>query len=87
MDEKQLFEQFTEEFKLLEGVPFVLDTTAMHAWAIMSHLQLALRHPKNNGPTAEIARQVANQIIETLAPPGSALREVAERGWNPHFDA
>ena len=86
-EETELLRRFTEEFKLLQGVPFLLETTALHAWALMSHLQLALRHPKNIGPTSQIARQVADRIIETLAPPGSALRTVAERGWNPHFDA
>ena len=86
-EEVNLLRKFTQEFRLLDGVPFLLETTALHAWAIMSHLQLALRHPENKGPTSQIARQVAERIIETLAPAGSALRTVADRGWDPHFDA
>lgn len=33
-----------------------------------------------------VAKQVAEDIIETLAPPGSTLRIVADRGWNPKYD-
>lgn len=80
-EDKELFARFREEFKGLEGKPFLLETTALHAWAIMCHLQLALRHPENKGPMSEIARQVAEAIINTIAPPRSALREVAKRGW------
>ncbi|MDD5701383.1 MAG: hypothetical protein PHU23_04955 [Dehalococcoidales bacterium] len=86
-EELELLKNFTQEFEVLEGVPFLLETTALHAWSIMSHLQLALRHPLNIGPTSKIARQVADRIIETLAPPGSALRAVADRGWDPHYDS
>lgn len=86
MEEKELLEQFKKEFAQLQGKPFLLETTAVYAWVIMSHLQLALRHPKNVGPTSAVAKQVAEHIIETLAPQGSVLRKVADRGWNPEFD-
>ncbi len=85
-EDRALLARFTEEFKGLVDKPFILETTAVHAWALMSHLQLALRHPQNVGATSKIAREVAERIIDTLAPRGSALRSVAERGWNPDYD-
>jgi hypothetical protein len=86
-EEQALFKRFSDEFKALEGKPFILETTAVHAWAIMTHIQLALRHPKNKGPTAAMAKEIAQKMIEVLAPPGTALREVADRGWNPKYDS
>jgi hypothetical protein len=86
-EEKELFRKFSEEFLQLAGKPFILETTAVHAWAIMSHLQLALRHPQNRGGTSRVAREVAEHIIDTLAPRGSALRAVAERGWDENYDS
>lgn len=82
----EAYKCFSAEFQALEGRPFLLETDAVTAWAIMAQIQLALRHPQNKGGTAKIARKVAKDIIDTLAPPGTALREVADRGWDPKYD-
>jgi hypothetical protein len=81
-----LKEKFSKEFRALEGRPFILETDAVTAWAILTHLQLALRHPANKGPTSVVVRRVAQDLVDTLAPPGSALREVADKGWDKAFD-
>jgi hypothetical protein len=84
--DRGLFERFGEEFKALKGKPFILETTALHAWLIMAQLQLALRHPQNKGPSSNMVREICNKIIEVVAPPGTALREVADRGWDTKYD-
>lgn len=80
-DNSDLERRFTEELEALEGRPLTLRTDAVRAWVLISHLQFALRDPRNTGPTAEIAREIAQNLIDVVAPPGTALREVAEKGW------
>lgn len=87
IDDPELKKQFAAEFMELNGRPFILQTDALTAWCILSHLQLALRHPDNTGPTAQTAREVAEQIIATLTEPGTALRQVAEMGWDARYDS
>jgi len=86
-EDSELKRRFGEELEALKHVPFTLQTDAITAWSLMSQIQLALRHPKNIGPTADLARKTAQRIIDTLAPPGTALREVAEMGWDKTYDS
>jgi len=51
-------------------------------WLIFSNLQLALRHPHNKGAGAVTARQIATAIQYEIAPAGSPLGDLAERGWS-----
>lgn len=76
-----LFIQFSEEFKKFEEVPFTLETTALHAWIIACQLQLALKHPENKGPSAEMARELAQKIFNKIGEGNPVLRQVAEMGW------
>lgn len=82
----ELKKKFAEQYKALVGRPFLLETNCETAWTLIAQVQLALRHPDNKGPSAFHARNVIQQMIETLCPEGTALREVAERGWNPAYD-
>jgi hypothetical protein len=86
VDETELYTRFRSEFEALKDKRITIETTALSAWVFVSQVQLALRHPKNTGPSTKIARALAEKIIEQVAPPGTALREVAERGWNPNYD-
>jgi hypothetical protein len=77
------FPRFAEEFRALDRHPPVtLALSAMEAWCLLSQLQLALRHPANTGPTAALARQVAERLQAATCRPGSALHEVAEAAWH-----
>lgn len=87
VNDPDLKRRFGIELEALKDQPFILQTDAVTAWSLMSQLQLALRHPKNTGPTADMARKTARKIIDTLAPPGTALREVAEMGWDRKYDS
>ena len=58
MDDEELQRRFTEEFTQLvdDQRTLTLQMTPLEAWALLSNLQLALRHPANTGGTFEIAR-------------------------------
>ncbi len=87
LDDPVFKAQVTEELTALNGVPFVFATDALSAWAVMCQLQLALRHPENTGETSKTARDIAQGIIEQIAPEGTALRQLAEAGWDEKYDA
>jgi hypothetical protein len=81
-EQDPLFPRVAQEMRALEDAPpITLLLTAMQAWCLLSQLQLALRHPQNTGPIATLARQVARTLQAAVAPPGSALYELAERAW------
>jgi hypothetical protein len=80
-DEQELYERFSAEFLALQDHPgVVLEMTAIQAWAVLSSIQLACRHPEFTGPTRQMAEEIARQIQEGLAKT-PALAEVAARGW------
>ncbi len=87
MQKDELFDNFAIEFKALvdDKQPILLEITKLQAWTIFCQIQLALRHPENTGPTANIARAIAIQLARALAPT-PALAEVAKRGWDAKFD-
>lgn len=81
-----LFEQFSEEFRnlCLDPQPITLLLSKLQAWALLSQLQLALRHPENKGATADIGRHFA-EVIQKQVAVTPALAEVAKRGWDPQY--
>ena len=58
-----------------------IQLNAYEAWIVLIYLQEVLQHANKRSPAARIAREVGLRIQQELAPVGSALREVAERGW------
>lgn len=62
-----------------------LDLDAATAFTVLGHLQLALRHPDNDGPAAAVARAVAIEIQAQVAVT-PALAQVAAAGWCPAYD-
>ncbi len=63
-----------------------LEIDALTAMCIISHIQLATRHPKNTGPSRQIAEKFARALQERVTyhiPDKAALIEM---GWNPDFD-
>ena len=78
------FEKVNVELEALrdDPQPVALTIDKVSAWVLVAQLQLALRHPANNGPTSEIARHIATTILEGLSlDPDSALARLAEQGW------
>jgi hypothetical protein len=87
MNEEELETAFIMEFDVLvkstHQVIFTL--TPLEAWALLGHVQLASRHPGNNGKTREIAIRIARELQQMIARDG-ALAIVAERGWQREYD-
>lgn len=57
------------------------------AMSVLSHLQLALRHPNNDGSAAHLVEGVCQEMIEQMAPdPSGLLRKFWMMGFDPSFD-
>ena len=62
-----------------------LDTVTV--LALTANLQLALRHPANNGPSAQTAARIIGQIIERLKDDGMIHNaRLLELGQDPDND-
>jgi hypothetical protein len=87
MMEDDLEESFVAEFDELvkRTNRFVFSVTPLEAWALLGHVQLACRHPGNNGVTREIAVRIARQFQQMIASEGT-LAIIAERGWHREYD-
>jgi hypothetical protein len=85
--ENDLYKRFSEEFKTLceDKQPVILELTKKQAWMLMCEVQLALRHPNNNGPSAKVSKEVAELLQEQIATT-PALAELARRGWETKYD-
>ena len=71
----------------LTAPPVTLQLAPPVAIAILSHLQLALRHPSNTGPTAAEAEGVCREIIDRIAPDAdNPLRVFFLAGFDPAYD-
>ncbi len=83
-----LEERFKREFDALfrNENTITLEFSQMDVWVVFGQLQLALRHPKNTGPTAAWASAIARALQPLVAPPGTAMAELAERGWSSEAD-
>ncbi len=83
-DEEALQERFEQELEALcRAMPFVdLVIKTPDAWILLSFLQLALRHPEAAVmDSAKTCHRMARRVQEIIAPPGSAMHEIAELGW------
>jgi hypothetical protein len=65
--------------------PLQISIQPMMAWALLAQLQLACRHPRNQGPTRRMVERFARQLQGLIAPEG-VLARLAERGWKPEYD-
>jgi hypothetical protein len=72
---------------LNKAKPIEMAITAPRAIVLLSQLQLALRHPENNGVSAEIARDMARRLSAHLSAIDPAIAALIAQGWHPEFDA
>ena len=76
------------------GMEFGITWGVAEMWAVIGQLQLALRHPANTGPTADLARQVAQALIDEverraqweIPEHAAALAELGRRGFDEAHD-
>ncbi len=82
----RLYDEFLRDFSGLESHPGMdIHLSGYQAWCLLSQIQLACRHPDNDGPTRQIAEGIAHVIEQSVATT-PALQEVARRGWDPAYD-
>jgi hypothetical protein len=65
---------------------FNLVFTMLEAIAILSQLQVALRHPENNGDLSKIATEVARGLQRGICLEIPEIQPILELGWNPIKD-
>ena len=54
-----------------------------YVWmTVLQNLQLALRHPSNSGPSAELVRQFGDHLLEKLIAEGVFSQEEAAQIWH-----
>ncbi len=79
----ELLARFTEEFtELNQSEPVALAMKYFDWFLVLAQLQLALRHPSNDGQSREIVVNIA-RTIQSMFPRERwpAIAEVADRGW------
>jgi hypothetical protein len=88
---KEFDPEFTQaimqELKRLQGappIPLMVDPLA--AFFILSHLQLALRHPQTTGASSQSVRQFVEQLAERVCGESEVLRKMVQSGWDEDFD-
>ena len=70
---------------LVKGPVLELKLNRLDAWMLLTGIQLALRHPRNTGPTSVVLRSIAERLIGLVATT-PVLRQMAELGFNPDYD-
>lgn len=65
---------------------FPLDIDGGTLLIICAQIQLALRHPANNGGSSIIAQRFVMDITEQITEEGSVLRKILDAGWDPAQD-
>lgn len=83
IDDPILLKQSAAEFNRLEKQPPIkLVISRQGCLLLLCQLQIAFRHPGNNGQTRQLVEQFAKDIQAQLGIKG-ALQTLVERGWNP----
>ncbi|MDX2215465.1 MAG: hypothetical protein SFY66_19535 [Oculatellaceae cyanobacterium bins.114] len=69
-----------------EAEPIEMAIMPFRAFVLVGQIQLALRHPQNRGPSADVARDMAIRLQARLGQIHPAIAEALEHGWHPEFD-
>lgn len=88
MTDQETFQRFCD---LLQGLvakkhqeTIIMD--APSCTQLIATIQLALRHPGNNGPTAQLMEQLTRNLIRRLDRAAPGLGAILEYGFNPEHD-
>lgn len=65
--------------------PVKIELSSTACLMIAAQIQLALRHPDNTGPGAEISRAFVVDLIQKL-PIDNRAKRLMFRGFDPNFD-
>lgn len=86
MNEPNL-KKYTDEINAMQDLPpMTIELPPLAAIAIISHIQLAIRHPAiGDDAFTKIAIDTARQLQNLLNPESETYR-ILELGWNPEAD-
>lgn len=83
----QAVTEFQEAFREVCSAPTMqLEVTPYEMFAVLAQIQLACRHPKNVGPSREVAERVVRGWEEILAERVPQIARYAAAGWDPALD-
>ncbi len=83
-----LMRRCVEENQTGDGYVLPIHLSLVAVSVVVAAMQLALRHPEFNGPTARVARGLIDQIASRLHHDGfEAHAQLIEVGNNPQADA
>lgn len=71
-------EEFRKALHQIEKTNYKIVMPGLHWWAVLTHLQSALKHPQAKGVASEIARRVSEKIASLVANKG-ILKTIYER--------
>lgn len=66
--------------------PVHLEISKLDAFFLIAQVQLACRHPGNNGPTRARIECIMRDLGKALAIHDADLRNLIELGWRPDAD-
>ena len=72
--------------KLNQNRPVIIETDLTTSLALIGNIQLALRHPANNGPSSKLAEGLVVGLIETIDPDHGDVYELLMMGFDERFD-
>ena len=70
----------------LKDLPVNISTDGLTIFMMIAQLQLALRHPSNNGESADRVRSLVVDLQNQLQTRSPDLKPILDKGWHPEFD-
>ena len=74
------------DFDGMQSQSITVEIDCITAISIIGQLQLASRHPANNGLSQKEAEKFARLMQAAIAAKFPAMTELMELGWNPDYD-
>ena len=85
-EDRPILEQMAIECENMKNEPPVpVYLPKLAALALVTQIQLALRHPENKGWNAEQGKSIAREL-QALFNKNSATYQILEKGWHEEFD-
>ena len=76
-----------EDLELLEQAPMTqLMISGLDMLCLLGVIQLALRHPGNNGPSSQVAQVFAEELEKRIVAASPGFKELCAAGWNSKYD-
>jgi hypothetical protein len=75
-----------EQFNLSNQYAGSIDLDIVTAMSVIAQIQLAARHPGNNGDTKQIAERFAKELQVMVCAIAPENAELIELGWNADCD-